>query len=319
MVRPVDFRQIEAFLKVAELASFSRAAEEMHVSQPSISVYIASLERELNAVLINRSTKVLSTTLAGERFLDKAKEMLALRRRTVEMLKDLSGDVSGDVRIAASSVPALYILPQVLAGFHKLHPRISFTVRQADTAGVVREIAAHKADIGFAGSVLGDRKCDFHEFADEKLVFIAPNDGSYSGSKKYALEELLYASNFISREVGSGTRMQYEKYFTENGILLDRIKTCASLDSTHGIINAVMSGLGISIVSFLAARRKIEQKELMPIRLKNPLPARKFYAVLNKNIVHSHLVELLMEYITARGAGLWVVQRPVKAGQRGPG
>jgi len=297
----MDFRQIEAFLKVVELASFSKAADELHVSQPSISVYIASLEQELDTVLINRSTKALSTTLAGERFLDKAREMLSLKRETIEMLKNLSGDVSGDIRILASSAPALYILPRILAEFHKLFPKISFTVRQADTSEVVRGIAAHKADIGFAGSVLGDKKCDFYEFANEKLVFIAPNNGAYTESKKYTLEELLYTNNFISRESGSGTRMQYEKFFTENGILLDKITTCASLDSTHGIIDAVINGLGISIVSELAARRKIEQKELKPIRLKNALPARKIYAVLNKNIVHSHLVELFMEYITQKG------------------
>jgi DNA-binding transcriptional LysR family regulator len=297
----MDFKQIEAFIKVVELAGFSKAAEELHISQPSISTYITSLEKELNTVLINRSTKLLSITLAGERFLDKAKEMMALKRATAEMLKNLSEDVSGDIRILASSVPALYMLPHILAEFHKLHPKISFAVNQADTLEVVRGIAAHKADIGFAGSLLGDKKCDFHEFTDEKLVFIAPDNGTYSDKKKYALEELLYSNDFISREYGSGTRAQYEKFFTENGIILDKIKTCASLDSTHGIINAVMNGLGISIVSERAVRRIFERKELMPIRLKNALPTRKIYTVLNKNIIHSHLVELFTEYLAATG------------------
>jgi len=297
----MDFRQIEAFLRVVELGSFSKTADELHISQPSVSVYITSLEKELNTVLINRSTKALSTTLAGERFLDKAKEMMSLKRETIEMLKNITGDVSGDIRVLASSVPALYILPRLLAEFHKLHPKISFTVRQTDTLDVVQGIAAHKADIGFAGSVLGDKKCVFYEFANERLVFIAPNNSAYSDRKRYSLEDLLYTSNFIAREFGSGTRIQYEKFFVENGIRLDKIKTCASMDSTHSIINAVVNGLGISIVSELAARQKIEQKEIKKINLKNALPARKIYAVLNKNIVHSHLIELFMEYLTAKG------------------
>jgi DNA-binding transcriptional LysR family regulator len=111
----------------------------------------------------------------------------------------------------------------------------------------------------------------------------------------------LYSNNFIAREFGSGTRIQYEKFFTENGIRLDKIKTCASMDSTHSIINAVMNGLGISIVAELAARQKIERKEIKRINLKNALPSRKIYAVLNKNIVHSHLIELFMEYLAAKG------------------
>jgi DNA-binding transcriptional LysR family regulator len=296
----VDFRQIEAFIKVVELASFSRAADELRISQPSVSTYINSLEKELNAILINRSTKVLSPTLAGERFLVQAKKMMSLKRESVEMLQSLSEDVSGEIRILASSVPALYILPRLFAEFHKLYPLISFTMSQADTVEVVQGVAAHKADIGFAGSVIEDKKCDFFEFINEKLVFIAPYNGPYSENEEYALAELLYSNNFIAREFGSGTRIQYEKFLSENGIIIDKIKPCAVMDSTHGIINAVMSGLGISIVSELAVRQMLEQKILLAIKLKNELPERKIYMVLNKNNVHSHLIKLFMEYATGK-------------------
>jgi len=292
----MDFRQLEAFIKVVELGSFSKAADGLHISQPSVSTYINSLEKELGSVLINRSTKVLSTTLAGERFLEQAKKMMSLKRESIETIKTLSEDISGEIRILASSVPALYILPQLLARFHAQHPNISFTMNQADTAEVVQGVAAHKADIGFAGSMIGDKKCDFIEFATEELVFIAPNDGSYSKNKKYSLEELLYSSSFISREFGSGTRIQYEKFLSENGIILEKIKTCASMDSTHSIVSAVASGLGISIVSKLAARQMIDQGALLPIKLEKELPERKIYMVLNKHNIHSHLVTLFMEY-----------------------
>ena len=293
----MDFKQLEAFVKVIELASFSKAAEELYISQPSVSNYITSLEKELDNVLINRSTKVLSATPAGERFLAKAREMLLLKRETIETLKNLSGDISGNIRSLASSAPCQYILPPLLAGFRKLYPSVTFTMRQADTAEVVRGIAERKADIGFAGSILADKRCSFHELADEELVFIAPWDDSYDAIKKYALKELLYSSDFIAREAGSGTRIQYEKYFAENGIQLDKLNTCASMDSTYSIINAVMNGLGISIVSELSVRHMIEQKMIMQIRLNTPLPKRKIYAVLNKNIVHTHMVELFIAYL----------------------
>ena len=297
----MDYRQIEAFIKVAELASFSKAADALYVSQPSISNYITSLENELDAILVNRKTKPLTTTPAGERFLEKAREMLSLKQETIEMLSNLSTDISGEIRILASSVPALYILPGVLAEFHKKYPAISFTVRQADTSEVVQGIAAHKADIGFAGSMLGDSKCTFHEFIDEELAFIAPNNGIYAENKVYTLEELLYSNNFIAREFGSGTRMQYEKFFNENNIRLEKIKTVASMDNTHSIINAVINGLGISIVSIIAVLDMIEQKRLISLKLNETLPERKIYIVLNKNITHSHLVELFMEHVKKTG------------------
>jgi DNA-binding transcriptional LysR family regulator len=292
----MEFKQMEAFIKVVELASFSKAADELHISQPSVSNYITTLEKEFNTVLINRSTKVLSATLAGERFLEKAKEIVSLKRESIEILKNLSQEISGEIRILASSVPALYLLPQMLAGLHQVYPSISFTMKQGDTSLVVEGIATHKADVGFAGSLLGDKKCDFYEFAREKLVFIAPNNGVYSKYKKYSLDELLYSNSFISREFGSGTRIQYEKYLIEQGIVLDRIKTCASMDSTHSIINGVINGLGISIVSELAVRQTLEQNLLISLNLETALPERKIYTVINKNIAQSHLVKLFLEY-----------------------
>ena len=298
----MDFKQIEAFIKVVELASFSKAAEELFISQPSVSTYISTLEKELGVTLINRSTKVLSATLAGERFLEQARKMALLKRESVEMLKNLSQDVSGEIRIIASSVPALYLLPQLFAEFRKIYPRIYFTMSQGDTGSVVRGIAAHKGDIGFAGSILGEKKCDFVEFVNEKLVFIAPNNKSYIESKSYTLEELLYSSDFVAREFGSGTRIQYEKFFSENGIVLDRIKTCAVMDSTYSIVNAVASGLGVSIVSKIAVRQMIAQKELLSLKVKTNLPERKIYMVLNRNSAQSHLLKLFIEFVAQKSS-----------------
>ena len=290
----MDFRQLEAFIKVVELAGFSKAANELYISQPSVSAYIKALEKELGTVLINRSTTVLTTTLAGERFYEQAKKMISLLHETVDKIKSLSEEVSGEIRILASSVPAQYILPRLIAEFHEQYPEISFIVNQADTSAVVHGIAAHKADIGFAGSIIANKKCEYIEFANESLIIIAPNSGSFSEKKKYTLEELLYTNNFISREYGSGTRMQYEKYLSENDIDLNKIKTCASMDNTQSILLAVENGLGISIVSKIAAEQMINQKKLLSIKLKNELPERKIYAVLNKNIIHSHLIKLFM-------------------------
>jgi len=293
----MDFRQIEAFIKVVELASFSKAAEELHVSQPSISHYITTLEKELDVLLINRSTKVWSVTLAGERFLTKAKEIMSLKRESIETLQNLSDDVKGNIRLMASSVPAVYMLPAKMALFHHQYPGVTFAVSQGDTLEVVRGIAAGKADIGFTGSMLKDKNCEFYEYENERLMFIAPNNGEYSEQRAYSPEELLCNNCFIARELGSGTRIQYEKYLTENDIDPESITTCAYMDSTSGIVNAVINGLGVSIVSELAARQALELKLIIPIKLTRELPERKIYTVLNKNIVHSHITKLFIEFI----------------------
>ena len=290
----MDFKHLEAFIKVVELASFSKAAEALYISQPSVSTYITSLEKELGVLLINRWGKSLQPTAAGSLFLEKAKELLSLKESTFQMLHALSHDVRGNIHILASSVPSQFILPPLLARFRKEYPHITFSVSEGDTAQVIKGISTHQGDIGFAGSTLGSQQCVFHPFIREELVFIAPEDGGYFPDKIYTLKELLYIHPFIAREVGSGTRMQYEHFFVEQGISLSKISTGAVMSSTQGILNGVANGLGISMVSRLSLKDPYRQKNILPLRLNVPLPGRDLYMVSNKQ--PSRITQVFMDY-----------------------
>jgi len=292
----VDFRQIEAYVKVIELASFSKAAEAIFLSQPSVSTYVGALEKELGAVLINRSTKEVSPTPAGKIFYENAKELLSLKHNTAERIKNLSGNFSGEIDILASTVPAQYILPELLARFGKMYPNICFNVKQAGTGEIYRGIVAQKAEIGFSGGVDGGDRCEFYEFMTEKLVFIAPQ-GGFLDAKDYDLEELLYGYPFIAREKGSGTRAQYENFFVERGVDISKINIRAGFDNTQSIINAVANGMGISVVSEFAADVFMRHNMVTAVKLKTPLPERKFYYMLKRNFVQSHLVGLFAEFL----------------------
>jgi len=293
----MDFKHIEAFVKVIELSSFSKAAEEIFLSQPSVSTYISTVEAELGEVLINRSTKEVTPTLAGKIFYESAKEILAVKCNAVEQVKNLSKNFSGEINILASSVPAQYILPEVLTRFKASYPDISFNVKQADTFKTTVGIATQTAEIGFSGDILENEKCEFKELMSERLLFIAPYNQGFCRVKRYSLEELLYANCFIAREKGSGTRLQYEKFFEAAKINLNQINMVSSFDNTQSIITAVMNGLGIAIVSEFAAKMFIKQKLVVPIKLQEEIPIRKFYYVLKKNFPHSHLVELFVKFL----------------------
>jgi len=293
----MDFKQLEAFVQVIENASFSKAAEAIYMSQPSVSIYINTLERELDTTLVNRSTKEVSPTLAGKIFYENAKELLALKNNSVERIMNLSGIFAGEINILASSVPSQYILPEILSGFVDIHSGISFVVKQADTLEVARSIAAQKAEIGFSGGIVENSKCDFKEFMTEQLVIIAPRSKGFVESDEYSLETLLYENRFISREKGSGTRAEYEIFFKSHSIDLKKINTSLCFDNTQSIINAVINGLGISMVSQFAARAFISKKMVIPLKLNLNLPERKFYYVLKKNFAHSHLVDLFVEFL----------------------
>lgn len=294
----MDFKQIEAYIKVVEFASFSKAAEAIFLSQPSVSTYINSMEKELDTVLLNRSNKDISPTLAGKIFYENAKAIVALRDDTFLRIKSLAGNTSGEINIIASTVPSQYILPKLLPRFNDLYPNISFNIKQADTFEAAQAISGGKSEIGFLGGIVEDGKCEYCEFMIEKLIIIAPINSGFSSLEKYSLKEILYTCRFISRERGSGTRAQYEEFLSLHNININRINICASFDNTQSIINAVINGMGVSIVSEYAARAFIDKKMLCAVKTETKFPERKFYYVLKKNFIHSHLVDLFIQFLT---------------------
>jgi DNA-binding transcriptional LysR family regulator len=296
MVNHLELKQLEAYVKVYERHSFSKAAEEMLVSQPSISAYINSLEKELQTQLLHRSTKELFPTQAGKMFYEYAKEMLSVRDKSVSALKGLFDNAAGSINVLASSVPAQYILPEILGAFHKTYPNIVFSVEQTDTSDVVDGISAYKGEIGFVGTKIDNPKCVYKDFMSEKLVVITPHEKRFRGIGPSDAARLLRDEYFVIRGVGSGTRQEYTEYLKRAGIGIEDLKISAYFNDTQSIIHAVANGLGLSIVSEIAADRYIRQKMVIPIYMES-WPSRYFYIVLKKNSVISSPADAFIKFV----------------------
>ncbi|MCL2575034.1 MAG: selenium metabolism-associated LysR family transcriptional regulator [Defluviitaleaceae bacterium] len=294
----MDFRQLEAFAKVSELRSFSKAADAIFLSQPSVSLYISALEKELGQPLLNRSTKEVALTHAGKLFLESAKQLLALKENAMAQIRSIEGNFSDKINVLASSVPSQYLLPQIIADFRAIYLKIIFNVRQADTMRVVSGIAAGDAEIGFCGGIIDNEKCDFNEFATEEMVLIAPIGGEIYAPKIYSLAEILYSHPFIGRETGSGTKSEYENFININKINSEKINIVSHFDNTQSIINAVINGLGVAIVSKFAAKTYVDKRLVTQVKLSCELPQRKFYYVLKKGFAPSHLTNLLTSFVS---------------------
>lgn len=293
----MEFKQLEAYVKVIELKSFSKAAEELFISQPSVSAYINALESEMQIGLINRTTKALSPTDAGKILYSYAKDILALKNKCVDSLRNYGEGTSGRINILASSVPAQYILPKLIAEFNKVYPNIRVHLIQKDSSSVIKGILSQSAEIGFVGNKFNNEKCVFTPFMMERLVVVAPNKESFRTLGKVDVAELIRVNKFVSREKGSGTRVQYENYLKSCDVNLRLINECASFDNTQSILNAVSSGLGISVISEYAAKLYCEQGLITSLEVTPKPPVRKFHYVVKKNVVNSHLVELFIKFI----------------------
>jgi len=293
----MEFKQLEAFMQISKLHSFSKASEVLYLTQPALSSQINALERELGTQLFIRSTKKVFPTKAGVDFYEYAQKILALRDQSLFEMSRYSKECAGEINILASSVPAQYILPQMIADFNKEYPNIIFRLEQKDSGGVYEELIKYKYDIGFVGTKIENCRYLLSPLCGDQLVLILPKDMDYRGEKKTEdIVRFLSGKNFIMREQGSGTRAEMESFFARQNIPERELKIVGYFGSTQGIIEAVSRGMGISFVSKTAARIYERLNLINIVELDSEFLNREIYYVLKKDMILTPAQEVFINY-----------------------
>ncbi len=298
----MNFKQLEAYVSVVKHRSFSRAAAEIYLSQPTVSAYVHALESECGTMLLLRSTREVYPTPAGERFYEYARELLDLRDKALHSVRRCSTEVSGRLELAASTVPAQYLLPDLLAEMAAKYPQLYFVLKQYDSQEVARHIANLDAELGIVGTSFEHSDCVFTPFAQDQLVVITPNTPEYRAISGPFPFSLLEKAPFLTREPGSGTRREMEEALRRAGLTPERFRLRAQLDSTESIKQAVSQGLGISIVSRRAVEQEAGYGQLRLFALEHSCFTRRFYFVYRKNWPLSPAAERLMELAREKAA-----------------
>ena len=302
----MNFKQLEIYVNVIKYRSFSRAAEEVFLSQPTVSTNIQSLEAECGVTLLMRSTREVVPTRAGKVFYEYANEVLSLRDKALRAVHSSASSVSGTLEIAASTVPAQYILPGILAGISAEYPELFFSLRQSDSREVVRCVSDMEAEIGIIGTQIEDNNCLFEPFIRDELVVITPNTSEYEKTDDNFSLRRVCREPFLVREGGSGTRREMEHALLRAGVEPSSLHVTAQFDSTESIKHAVAEGLGISIISRIAARDYEKFGLLRVFDLDKTYFERQLYFVFRKNWPLSAAAEILMRSArqSAADAGL---------------
>lgn len=246
----MDFKQIDAFANVAKFSSFSKAAEAIYLSQPTVSAHIASLEEELGTQLFDRRGKDVRLTYAGTLFLEYAINLINLRNTAILNISEIDKKISGKLTIASSTTPCRFILPALVNGYHNQFEDVTFDIKEGSTKKVVEIITSGSADIGVVGEIIPDARLSYEKISSDYLTIISNNP---TLPEKLTFEALL-KQNFIIRESGSATRHIFETAIKTNGYSLDRIKVFAIVSSLETVLQFVKNGIGVSIVSDLACR-----------------------------------------------------------------
>lgn len=263
----MNLKQLEAFARVAETKSFSAAAKMLFLTQPTVSAHIASLERELNTCLLIRNTKGVALSESGKELYAYAEQMLELEQKIRERF-GLTGRQPGSVlRIAASTIPSLYLLPDIMARFRKEYPEEQLKLFETDSSGVVEMILSHKADVGFTGTVLEKGSCTYIPFYQDELVVLTPSSERYRARKSDDIVSWILEEPVILREEGSGTRKEALRLLAQTGVDISKLNVAAMMENQETIKRSVGSGMGISILSKLAAKEEIDSGKLLAFPL----------------------------------------------------
>lgn len=274
----MNFKQLEAFLWVAELQSFTKAARHLYMSQPAVSFQIKALEENLQVTLFQRGDKKVMLTEAGRLLYAEAKQMLMHYYKVKAGLDDLKGLKTGHLVIGAGTIPGEYILPRLIGGFKEKYPGIKISLKIAGSGQVGRWVCEREIDLGITGAPVEGEGINCTPWLQDQLVLIVPPFHPWANKKSVNISDL-QSQSIILRERGSGTRHTLEQKLREHNISLDKIPEVVELGSTRAVITAVEAGLGVSMVSKFAVRDSLELGRVCEVQVNDFNLSRYLYQV----------------------------------------
>lgn len=289
----MEFRQLESFCAVVRYQSFTKAAEKLYISQPIISTHIRMLEQEFNSRLIIRTTKNIEITPHGKELFACAQKIFTLKN---DLIQKWSEENKKIIRIGASTIPADYILPEVLPLFCQKYPDIQLHIHQNDSGNILQSILNGKFTIGMVGMKSFEKELDFVPFFHDEIVMITPKQENFLHFSQKTFNQddlisLLKKETIILREQGSGSKKRLESYFEQINLSEKSLNIIARLNDQESIKKLVASGLGIS---FISAKAITDADNLLTIKLPENNLTRSLYFAYHKDyILKEHILSFI--------------------------
>jgi DNA-binding transcriptional LysR family regulator len=275
----IRFDYLNTFLTVARTRSFSVAAKELKTSQGTVSHHIAALETYFDAELFKRTANGVEVTDAGSTLKETAEKILQQAHDAKTKISTAKLNLSGTIKIAASTIPGEHVIPSLIAEFQKEYPDVKFKINAQDSLNSLSSLQANDADFAAVGTQQGfEEKFDFLQIGEEQLVLIVPCNHPFATNKAVELKEIL-AYPFVNREETSGTRKEIEGLLEENNIPPHKLQVGLELGSTESVITAVSEGRGTSIISSIAAKKAQAAGLVKIIKIVEVKTPRKLYMV----------------------------------------
>ncbi|MEJ7637360.1 MAG: selenium metabolism-associated LysR family transcriptional regulator [Singulisphaera sp.] len=275
---PGELPHLSTFARAAEQGSFTAAAADLHITQAAVSQRMATLENELRVSLFDRRGGRIALTETGQRLYEYSRKILDLHAEARMSLCGFHPAVSGDLPIAASSVPGECYLPALLSAFRETYPLVHVRATVGDSGSVMNEVAKGQATLGLVGQKTDKPALESQPIGTDTLVLIVPPEHSRAGRRSITLKALA-AESLIIREAGSGSRCALKKGLERAGSSLAAMNITLEMGSNAAIKDAVRRGLGSSFVSRSTVERELSSGELRAVPVRGLVVTRHLYVV----------------------------------------
>jgi DNA-binding transcriptional LysR family regulator len=277
----MDIRKIEAFSKVYEHCSFSKAGKALYLSQPTISAHVASLEQELEVQLFDRIGRTVVPTKAGEVLYEHAKKIFEASELAISELRKLQDRITGKLDIGGSTIPANFIMPEILAKFWKKYPEVIMDLRIGDSEDIVTQVRDNTLMLGVVGAVFESPELHFEKIAVDSLV-LTMTPQLYESHRHMPVEVLLRALPWVLREEGSGTRVAMAESLSQFGIDIHSLRAVIMVRNAGAMSRCLSAGMGASITSAITVQGELDSGSLVAVELPGLRMDRSFHVVYNK-------------------------------------
>ncbi|WP_028399949.1 LysR family transcriptional regulator [Ectobacillus panaciterrae] len=256
---------LKTFVTLVEVKNFTKTAEILLMSQPSVSLHIKNLEKELQTKLFLRSPKFLKITPTGEILYDRAKQMITMYEQTRQDILEHHNSIKGELKIGASFTIGEYILPSLLLDLQNDYPELELQVVIGNTEEIVQSVRLYQVDIGLIEGQTNEKELSVHPFMQDELFIVSSNNHNLACKDEVTIADLQNQA-WVTREIGSGTREYLNHVIRSNGL---KVKSLLTISSNQGIKETLMNGMGLSLLSRSVIERDVQHRNLSIIQLKN--------------------------------------------------
>lgn len=294
----MDIRQIETFVEVVRLESFSKAAEKLFITQPTVSNHITALEKEVGSELIDRSGRLFRITPTGQILYEHAEKIIDQINNAKYEIDAYDQGLQGKISILSSSIPREYILPDLIKSFLEEHPKISFSLQGSDSKEAIKRILTYENDFAIVGKMNDNPKLDFVKLVKDSSVLIVPNDKfeNLENGDTVKFEDILDES-FILREYGSASLETIINAIYQSSKDARKLRIVGTCDDNEAIKSLVSKGVGLSFMNKIAIERDIKEKRFKYLNIKGVDFSRDFYFLYHREKPLSPLGKRFKDFV----------------------